>query len=420
MEGAPIRDGAVLVGADGRIAWVGAATSRPAPPSVPSLSLPGGIAVPGLVNVHSHLELTHLAGLARESAFPGWIGRVRALKDATAADEFDAAARLGVLQMWAQGVTAVGDTGSSGAAARALRELGGAGVAYQEVFGPDPVQAEASARLLEAQLDALAPCASPRIRLGVSPHAPYTVSDRLVREACAVAARRGLPVAMHVAESRDETPFVRDGSGPFADAQRRRGMAVAPRGRSTVAWLVELGVLRQRPLCIHAVQTDDEDIAALAAHDAPVAHCPEANRAHGHGLAPLDRWLGAGIRVGIGTDSVASRAPLDLRAAARATGLDARELLALLTTAGAQILGLESGVLAPGGWGDIAVFALAPEAGEPHAAALSGLPLATVVTGRLVYDGTHWPGMEPGAWRATVAGARRRLRATAGEQAASR
>lgn len=422
VVGPPIHDAAVLIAADGRIEWVGEATSCGAPPGVPTLSRPEGVAVPGLVDAHTHLELTHLAELAREPAFPAWIARVRALKEATAPEEFEAAARIGVLELWAQGVTTVADTGSTGAAARALGQLGGSGIAFQETFGPDPADVYAAGRLLNTQLAALAPCASARVRIGVSPHAPYSVSAPLVVEAFGVAARQALPVAMHVAESPEETVFVRDGAGPFAEHHRRRGIPVRGRARSTVAWLEQMGVLDQRPLCIHAVHTDDDDIRVLADRGVPVAHCPRANRAHGHGRAPLERWRAAGVRVGLGTDSVASLTPLDLRAEARMTGLSAAEQVALLTAAGADVLGLNGlvGGLAPGAWGDLALFARDRRADDPYAAALLGRTVATVVGGRVVYDGSRWPDVDPEAWRSSVARARGRLGASAGEPAASR
>jgi 5-methylthioadenosine/S-adenosylhomocysteine deaminase len=413
-----VQDGALLIDDDGRVAWCGSARDAPAA-DVPLRDEPLGVAVAGFVNAHTHLELTHLEALVSEPDFPDWIARVRRLKDASSSAEFGAAARLGLVQMFAQGITTVADTGSTGSAAHALAELGGRGIAFHEVFGPDHSQAESALRGLIETLDSLAPYASDRVRLGVSPHAPYTVSDALAHGALAVARERGLPLAVHVAESPEETAFLRTGDGPFAQAHRRRGIPVAPRARSSVAWLADIGLLQERCLCVHCVQVDAKDIDLLAEAGAPVAHCPLSNAAHGHGAAPLARMRRQGIAVGLGTDSVASQRPLALRAEAHATDLPPREQLELLTVGGGHAVGLaDVGTLRPGAWGDLAVVG-AGDAPDPLAAALAGPVQLTVIGGRIVFDARR---EDPGAavWSNRVAEARRRLGAIGKEPAASR
>jgi len=130
-----------------------------------------------------------------------------------------------------------------------------------------------------------------------------------------------------------------------------------------VSWLGEHGVLSPETLCIHAVQLGEGDVSLLAESGASVAHCPRSNRAHGHGDAPLARLLQAGIRVGIGTDSVVSIGTIDMMAEARearalAPRLEAQDLLELCTLGGARALGLDSeiGSLEPGKWGDCTVL----------------------------------------------------------------
>src|SRR5437773_689001 len=140
----PISDGAVLIAGDGRIAAVGPHARVPTPPGVEIREFPDGDLVPGLVNCHTHLELTHLAGRVATPEFPAWIRRIRELKDGTPAPEFRRAAEQGIRACWAAGVTCVADTGSSGAPLEALARLGGRGIYYQEVFGPDPAQCTAS------------------------------------------------------------------------------------------------------------------------------------------------------------------------------------------------------------------------------------------------------------------------------------
>ena len=377
----PIQDGAVVIDGTGRIAAVGPHARVPTPPGSTVLEFRDALLLPGLINCHTHLELTHLAGHNSERDFAAWIRRIRELKDATPPEEFTAAALRGVRDCWAAGVTAVADTGSTGAAARALAELGGRGVVYQEVFGPDPARCDQSMSELRAALDALAPYAGATVRLGVSPHAPYTVSEPLYRAVAALARERGLPLALHLAESEAETLFVRDGAGPFAEAHRTRGIAVTARGASPVKFLADRRLLTADSLCIHCVQLDDTDIRTLAQSGAAVAHCPRSNAAHGHGRAPLARLRAAGVRVGLGTDSAVSVGDVNLVAEAAAAGLSGDEAWRALTLDGARALGWDNeiGSLEVGKAADLAVF-------SAHSRPIPPAPaLLTVVGGRIVH-----------------------------------
>src|SRR5213083_2797451 len=360
----PIEDGAVLVDDRGTVAAVGPHPLVPTPPGARELALPHASLVPGLVNTHTHLELTHLADKNAEREFARWIRALRTLKDATTPDGFARAAERGVRDGWAAGVTCVADTGSTGAPLEALARLGGRGIYYQEVFGPDPAQCTASMEELRRALDRLSPLASSPRSLGVSPHAPYTVSEPLNRAVADFARDAGLPVALHLAESSAETQLVRDGSGPFADALRARGFAVRAQHCSPVQYLLRLGVLQRATgwLCIHCVQVDERDVAILRDSGAGVAHCPRSNRAHGHGTAPLAAFRRAGLRVGLGTDSVVSVGDVNLWAEAVAAGLAGEAALRMLTLEGARALGLESeiGSLDVGKAGDLAVFPCRP------------------------------------------------------------
>jgi len=338
------------------------------------------VLVPGLVNTHTHLELTNLTGRNDpEQAFPRWIRRVRALKEVMTAEEFDAAAEQGLRDCWAQGVTCIADTGDSGAAIRALFRLGGRGIAYHEVFGPDPAQTDTSLDGLKQKLHGLRRFTSFDASLGVSPHAPYTVSAPLYRAVAEYALRDGLPIAVHLAESKEESAFVRDGEGPFAAAWGDRGIPVEARRMSPVQFLHSLGVLRLGTLCIHTVQLDADDITTLAASKVGVAHCPLSNRAHGHGTAPLAELRKAGVPVGLGTDSVVSVGALDLWGEARAAGLEGEEALRMLTIEGARALCMEKvvGSLEVGKQGDLAVLTDYPTNRLTT--------LLTVVSGRVVY-----------------------------------
>jgi 5-methylthioadenosine/S-adenosylhomocysteine deaminase len=406
VGGPPVADGAVLVGADGRIEAVGPDAAVPRPGEARQVALGDAALLPGLVNTHSHLELTALRGLVRGLAFPAWLQSVRALKLALDADALRASTRWGVLEGFAAGITCFGDTGSGQQAAPALAELGGRGVAYHEVYGPDPAQCAAVVAELERALDALRPCASDRVTVGLAPHAPYTVSAELLAAIAAVASARGLKTAMHVAESREERELVEAGRGPFADALRARGIRVEPGGCSTVRWLERAGLLALRPLLIHCVTADADDFRLARRHGATAAHCPWSNAVLGHGRADLGAMREAGLAVGLGTDSVVAGGRLDLfaeaRLAALGPALTPREMLQLMTAGGAAALGLEGvGTLARGAWGDLAAVGLAAPAfaaaRDPEEAVAWGATAADVVfaavAGRVVYDHGRFPGV---------------------------
>jgi len=396
IAGPPVECGAVLLGPDGRVEAVGPDAAVPRPPDVPGEDFAGGILLPGLVNTHTHLELTGFDLGPPEPDFGDWIGRVRAIKETRSAEEFLAAARLGLADCYATGVTTVADTGDSGSVIRAMAEAGASGTAYQEVFGPHPAQMAESLAGLRARAEALGRFAGGRVRLGLSPHAPHTVSGPLYAAVAEWAAGDGLPLAVHLAESRAESELLENGSGRFAEAWRRREIPIpGGPGRSPVQWLDQYGVLGERTLCIHVVQAGSADLRRLAHRGCAVAHCPLSNAAHGHGTAPLAGFLRHGLRVGLGTDSVLSVSRLDLLAEARAAralaGLDAGSALALCTLGGAAALGLdgEIGSLEVGKWGDCVVLrSSAAAAGSPTERALeSGRDdvIATFVGGRDVY-----------------------------------
>jgi cytosine/adenosine deaminase-related metal-dependent hydrolase len=395
--GPAIECGAVLVGRDGRILAVGPDSVVPAPAGVPTERHPDGILVPGLVNAHTHLELAGFDfGGPPEPDFRSWIGRVRAVKETRSTEEFLIAARSGVADCWAAGVTTVADTGDSGSVIQALAEMGGSGIAYQEVFGPHPAQADESLAGLRRRVEELGRFAVGRVRIGVSPHAPYTVSAPLYARVAAWAAGAGLPIAVHLAESPGESELLLRGSGPFAAAWRERGIPLPPGpGCSPVEWLDRHGVLGERTICIHVVQADDGDLALLARRAASVAHCPLSNAAHRHGTAPVAGYLAHGLRVGVGTDSVLSVGRPDLlaeaHAARRLAAFDAHEALTLATLGGAGALGLdrEIGSLEPGKWGDcVIVRRRTPAHAEPAEQVLEARRddvVATFLGGRDVY-----------------------------------
>ena len=402
----PIENGTVAVD-DGRISFVGPRVDAPRGTDV---ELGDALLMPGLVNVHSHLELTAMRGFLEDLDFSRWILRLNGVKRAVLDRErmLDAA-RLGIAEGLRHGITTYADTCDSGVAFDAMLETGVRGIMYQEVFGPDPAQCAESLAGLRAKIAALRPRETALVRVGVSPHAPYTVSDALYEAVARYAEEESLDIAVHIAESETERELVEKGAGVFADGLRKRGIVIQPRARSSIALMQRVGILARRALLIHCVRLDDEDIAAIARSRAPVAHCPISNAKLGHGTSPVLELIGAGVTIGLGSDSVASNNRMDMLAEARAAILSqrarvgkhdvlcARDALYLATLGGARALGVERevGSLEVGKTADLAAFSVDAHllpVHEPEAAAIFTLPgcrasLVLVAGRELVRDG---------------------------------
>jgi 5-methylthioadenosine/S-adenosylhomocysteine deaminase len=410
VASAPIRDGAVLVAADGTIAAVGPTAAIGVVEGAEVVDLGEAALMPGLVNVHAHPELALFRGGLDDLAFRDWILRLVGAKRAALVDaDYDVAARWTMVEALRAGITTLACTEMSAAAVGAMAEAGVRGLVYREVFGPDPAQVDGSMADLRSAVDVLRSAETDLVRIGISPHAPYTVSDGLFRASAGYALAEGLPVAIHAAESAVETDLVTRGEGDFAPGLRARGIDTPVRGTSTIEMLDRLGVLKTRPLLIHCVRLSADDISRLADSGSSVAHCPVANARLGHGTAPYVELREAGIEVGLGTDSVGSNNRLDLLEEARIASIlhrarlgshdymPASDLLRLATLDGARVLGLDAriGTLEPGKDADLCAVSLAAPHVRPvhdpvsavfHAARGSDVVLATV-RGRVLQRG---------------------------------
>ena len=398
IEGPPIEQGAVAI-EDGRITAVGTSAELGAGTQFEDSAI-----LPGFVNAHSHLEYAVYAGFGDSlTDFAEWIRLHTERKHRIGWEEYVAIARLGASECLRSGITTVGDCSFSGAAAVAIDELGLRGIAYLEVFGAEPDDA------LE-QFDELRSRAAlhinDRVLLGVSPHAPYSISPAVYR-ACA---ELRLPLATHISESESEVRYLLDGGGAWEGIS----WLVDPPGTTGTRLLAGEGLLGPHVLAAHCVVVEPDEIALLAEYDVAVAHCPRSNAYVGCGIAPLRELRAADLRVGIGTDGVSSTPSHDffdeLRAVVtmararerRPDAMTAAEALELGTRGGAQALGLDAevGSLVPGKRADLAVVSLAGSAYLPWedpagAVVFGGSPdrvVATYVGGELRYErgGMDW------------------------------
>jgi 5-methylthioadenosine/S-adenosylhomocysteine deaminase len=311
----------------------------------------GCVLAPGFVNLHTHLEYAGYGGFGDGLAFGPWLDVHIERKARQIEGDALLLARLGALEAMRGGASTVVDASFTGAAVAAMSELGLRGIVALEVFGgtgDDPVSI---ADRLDARVERAREDAGPLVELGVSPHAPYTVSPEVYAEVVRRARAAGRRVVTHIAESQHELAALVRGEGVLADRSRRAW--VAPYGRHPVAELVERDLLGPETVVAHAVLVEQAEIDLLAASGASVAHCPRSNALLGCGVAPLAALQRAGVRVGLGTDGPSSALDLDgfaeLRAAIlvqRATSADPSALgtaaaLRLATLGGAEALGLQ-------------------------------------------------------------------------------
>lgn len=399
VEGEPVRDGGVAV-AEGRIVAVGPAAELEGE----RRRYPDAVIVPAFVNAHSHLEYAVYAGFGDTFSFAPWIALHVRRKARLLDGDAVAIARLGAAECLRSGIATLADASFTGAAAPACAELGLKALVALEVFGADP---QAAVERFESLRETIAGSLSDRVRVGVSPHAPYSVSA----EVYAACAELGVPVVTHFAESEAEQEWLLRGTGLLADAP---GVPVEPAGETGIRLLAGRGLLGPGVLAAHCVHVETDEIALLAEHDVAVAHCPRSNAVLGCGAAPLAELRAAGVRVGLGTDSPASTPSFDLfeemRMAVytarvrerRADALSASDALELATLGSARALGLEAetGSLAAGKRADLAVVSLAGSPFLPWeepitAVVFGGSPdrvLLTLVDGETRYEkgGFEW------------------------------
>jgi cytosine/adenosine deaminase-related metal-dependent hydrolase len=442
IASAPIENGAIAV-AGKQIVRVGKAAEIALRYPDALVSDFGTSAIlPGLVNAHSHLELTVMRGFleAEEHDFFAWLRKLTVARLGMTADDLSVSATCGAIEAARAGITCVGDSSSAAAQSmKAVRETGLRGIVYQESFGPDPRVAADNIAKLRAQLIEMRARECEQVRAGVSPHAPYTVSAPQLEMISRLALEEKLPLMMHAAESPAEAAFMRDGTGAFAEGLRTRGIEWDPPGISTVQYLEQHHVLETKPLLAHCITVDDRDLETVRQAGAAIAHCPKSNAKLRHGRAPLAKFISAGLKVGLGSDSVASNNNCDILEEARfatllarssiddslgpapesQTAVHAMDVLFAATLGGARALGLDDhvGALSEGMQADVVIVRLDGPHQQPVTDPISTLIFSssgrdvrlTMVAGKEIYRDGHLLTADEPAFESRLATVRQKL-----------
>jgi len=342
------------------------------------------VILPGFVNAHSHLEITAMRGFLDkyDDDFSAWLLTLTKVRAEHLTDEdVQTAAIAGALEGVRAGVTCFGDIGRFGRAGfEALKRNGLRGVLFQETeFSPDNATADADFEKLLEKFLTLKESETALVRVGISPHAPYTVSARLFEKITAFAIENDIKITTHAAESEMEQELMLYGTGFFKSVYDRYGLTWQDKNSTTIEFFDLIGVLEAKPLLAHCVKVSDRDIELIANAEARIAHCPKSNAKFGHGIAPLEKFLDAGIKTGFGSDSMASNNTCDIFEEARFATLFARnlpdcqrflqsaEIIETATLGGARALGLENeiGTLEAGKQADLIAVSLADTSQMP-------------------------------------------------------
>ena len=418
IEGEPITDGAILV-RDGKIADIGPAESLLIRyTDVPITHFEHAALLPGLVDLHTHLEYTAFRGMQHDLPYVEWATASARNASHMAAADWDVAAICGGLEALATGITCVADVTDTGASLRAASQLGLRGVFYREVGAMDRQRIARAMELAENDiLTWLDGQDADLISVGIAPDHLFRCHPAVFGEVAEFAVREDMRVALHLADSREEYNFVKYGSSGFAiDREAYRGFVEnppwLPTAASPVKYALNWGAFdAPNVLAIHCVCVDDDDRAILRKKGVSVAVCARSNAQLGKGVAPLRELLRAGLNVGFGTDSPAATDSTDMfmeqrvallleRALNGREFLDSKTVLRLATMGGAKALGLDYliGSLEVGKRADIIavdlINTMEGASSDPVATLVNTCTgsdvLMTMVDGKVRYEKDRW------------------------------
>lgn len=351
----PLAGGALLV-RDGIIAETGTLAALRSKHAAPVLDYPGSVLLPGFVNAHTHLELTHFPSWKLRSTvdynprrFTDWIIQLIKIGRGLTAADYPPSIQEGIRMCLESGTTAIGEIVTNPALAEYYYQSPLAGRLYFELLGQEPGH---FAGKLAAATAAAERCTAEALVAGLSPHSPYTIAQEHLAAIRDASASHALPLSVHLSESRSESDFLFDGRGelassfyPFVGWERFLGN---PARCSSTELLDRYGLLTPTTVAVHCVHVSVADARIIKARGSHVALCPRSNDILDVGRAPVRLFKKFGIPLALGTDSLASNNSLSLwdelrfALATFPDDLAEEDVLRMVTTGGAAALGMSA------------------------------------------------------------------------------
>lgn len=415
----PIENGAILV-RDGVIADIGSAEMmRLRYPNEEMKDYGMAALTSGFIDLHARIEDSVFRGLISDLPFVQWNQKISDLRSRITPSEVYDSAFLGGLEALSSGITTIADTTRTGACVRAANTLGMRGVFYRTASAIDKQLVNYAIKKVDGDLNKWSKeIDSSRIQLGIAPAPTYECHPELYREAARYANDNGdLPISMNLAGSSEEYRFVRYGASCGLDERlEEQGFMEMPPWLPTsvtpVNYVLNWGLFEAKNvMVVYGVRVDDEDVEHLKQYDVAVVACPSLNSQLGMGVAPVNEFLRAGMRVGLGTGAPASIDYLDIfaemrlelllqRASNAGEFMDSQTLIEMGTLRAAQVLRIDDkvGSLEVGKQADIVAVDLSGShqtpTTDPVSALLSsasnGDVMLTMVGGNILYERGRW------------------------------
>ncbi|OHB40902.1 MAG: hypothetical protein A2069_03805 [Planctomycetes bacterium GWB2_41_19] len=312
------------------------------------IDLGNAVILPGLINIHTHLDLTNLHNRIKPTGnFTHWVFQIVGARIRWKEEDYISSIEKGIELCVESGTTTVADIANTEYSFSVLKKSPLRKVVYKEVIDLNPDHAKDVLKKTQSELSTIIP--DNLLSIGLSPHAPYSVSRELYQAIAQFAVETDTPVCTHIAETQNEIEFLTKGTGIFpAFLRQLRAMPdnwQAP-GLTPIHYLNETSILRNHPLLIHCNYVTDEEISLIKSSGASVAFCPRSHHFFGHANHPFQKLLDAGINVGLGTDSLASNHSLsildEMKFLSLHHSIPPKTLLTMATINGAKALGLES------------------------------------------------------------------------------
>jgi 5-methylthioadenosine/S-adenosylhomocysteine deaminase len=416
IESAPIKDGAVLVSGT-KIKDVGKASELIKKYKKEKI-IDFGLAalMPGLIDLHTHLEFSVFRGLTDDLPFTKWKIAQHKKSKKLIKDDWQLSAELGAVEAVKSGITTIADITTTGASIQPAINTGLRGVVFYEVTGLEHKNIKQKMDLVDKTVKSWQKqTKGTLIEVGVAPHSPYTVAPPLFKAVSDFAIKNKLRVSIHLAGSKDEYQFVKYGSGPLAIEYKQLAgwgdVLWQPTGVSPVKYLEQWDAYEGKVMAVHVIQVDDYDIDILSKYGVNLIYCPRFGAKMAMGIAPVQKFIERNMVVGLGTDSPASNNTFDLfeemrvglmlqRAQNQTTdNFSAEDFIKMATINGAKILGLEKeiGSLRKGKQADIIAIDLSQShqipTRDPYSAIVYTVSqpdvIHSMVNGKVIYDANN-------------------------------